>query len=292
MNDSKDNIKGAFMMMGTMAGFVINDAFMRVVLETLPLFQAIFLRGSFLIPMIVFLAWRGGALRYTVLPIDIWRIRLRTLCELIGTFLFLTALTLLPFAEISAIMQALPLAVTVGAVVFLGAPIGWRRLSAILVGFVGVLIIIRPGSEAFSPYSLMVLAVVLVVVVRDLAARVLSPGIPSTLVALHAAIWIAIANGALSLTAPWAAISGQSALFLALAALSLTAGYIFGVAAMRIGDIATIAPFRYTSLLWAILLGTVVFGEALDTWTITGAAIVVAMGLFSLYREQVVKRHE
>ena len=276
-------------MIGAMAGFVFNDGFMRVALAELPLFQAICLRGVILVPLLAAIAWRRGALFYKSEGPDRWRIRLRSLCELMGTFLFLSALTMMPFAEISAIMQALPLAVTLGAAVFLGAPIGWRRISAILIGFLGVLIIIRPGAEAFSFAAILVLGVVAIVAIRDLATRVLSPTVPSVAVALHAAIVITLCNGAFALAGDWVPIGPSNWLLLAAAAFCLTFGYICSVATMRIGDIATIAPFRYTALLWSVLIGVLAFSEIPDIWTIVGSVIIVATGIYSFYREQSVK---
>jgi len=273
-------------MMGAMAGFVFNDGFMRVVLESLPLYQSIFLRGIILVPMLGFLAWRNGKLFFKIATDERWKVRLRTACEVGGTFLFLTALSLMEFASISAIMAAIPLAVTLGAAVFLGEPIGWRRIGAIIVGFIGVLIIVRPGTSAFNLASLLVLIVVLIVVVRDLASRVLSTDIPSVSVALHAAVWLTSCTAALTLTQGWNPVAPLNWALLAAAALALTGGYICSVAAMRVGDLATIAPFRYTGLLWAILIGVVFFGEIPDRWTLLGSAVIVAMGIFSFYRER------
>lgn len=281
-----DTLKGALLMMGAMAGFTFNDAFMRGVLQDIPLFQAVFLRGLFLSLCLGVLAWRRGALLFRPAPADQWRIRLRSGAEASGTFLFLTALSLLPFANIAAIMQVIPLAVTLGAYLFLGAPIGWRRIAAILIGFMGVLIVIRPGTDGFSFASVLVLIVVGIVVVRDLASKVLSPTIPSVAVSLHAAVLLTLINGALMLGQDWVAVSTAHWLSIGIAAVVLTAGYICSVSAMRVGDIAAIAPFRYTSLLWAIAIGVVFFDEIPDRWTLLGSAIIVAMGVFSFYRER------
>ena len=281
-----DTLKGSLLMLGAMAGFVFNDAFMRVVLEDLPLPQAVFLRGLILTFLLGVLAFHKGVIFFKPAPRDGWRIRLRTFAEVIGTFLFLTALTRMPFANISAIMQVIPLAVTLGAALFLGTPIGWRRITAILVGFLGVLIIVRPGTEGFSLASLLVLGVVGIVVIRDLASRVLSADIPSVTVSLHAALWLTLINGAIAFGQEWSSVAASHWLGLLAAASVLTVGYICSVAAMRIGDIASIAPFRYTALLWSILIGVVVFGEIPDVWTLIGSAIIIAMGIFSLYRER------
>lgn len=281
-----DTLKGAVLMLGAMAGFVFNDAFMRVVLEDLPLPQSVFLRGLMLTLILAFLAWHRGVLWFKAAPRDRWRIRLRSVAETVGTFFFLSALQRLPFANISAIMQVIPLAVTLGAAVFLGAPIGWRRIGAILVGFAGVLLVVRPGTDGFNAASLLVLCVVGIVVVRDLASRVLSADIPSVTVSLHASVMLAVVNGVILFGQEWVAVSLWQWACLLGAASVLTVGYICSVAAMRVGDIATIAPIRYTALLWSILIGYLFFAETPDGWTLVGSAIIVAMGVFSFYRER------
>jgi len=216
-------------------------------------------------------------------------IALRSLAEVGGTVFFLVALTHMPLANLSAIMQVLPLAVALAAAVFLGAPIGWRRLAAILVGFVGVMIIIRPGADSFTVWSMLGLASVVCVVVRDLTTRQLSPSVPSTSVS----VWAAVTVTAMGLIGAgiqgWHAMSAHEGLLVLGAASFLIVGYLFSVMVMRVGDIGLIAPFRYTALLWAILLGWLAFVTLPDNWTLIGAGIVVASGLFTLWRERALR---
>ncbi len=226
------------------------------------------------------------------------------MAEIFATLFFLVALLHMPLANLSAILQALPLAVTLAAALVFGERIGWRRLTAILVGFVGVMIIIRPGTEHFDIWSLMGVASVLCVVVRDLAVRRMQAGVPSVIVAMGAAVMVTAMGIGLS-TVPaagwgpmfegltgWVALSPWQALQITGAGLFLIAGYIFAVSAMRWGDVGVVAPFRYTSLLWALILGLVVFGDWPDGWTLIGAAIVVGAGVFTLLRERAVRRAE
>jgi drug/metabolite transporter (DMT)-like permease len=183
-------------------------------------------------------------------------------------------------------MQVLPLAVTLAAALFLGERVGWRRLAAIGVGFAGMLLIIRPGGAAFDAWSLVGLVSVAFVVVRDLVTRRFASALPTVVVAL----WSACAVTAMGLagtvaTDAWAAVAPVDGLRLVLAAVALVFGYICSVQAMRQGEVATVAPFRYTMLVWAILFGWVFFGTLPDRWTWAGAALVVASGLFTLWRE-------
>ncbi len=285
-----DNMRGAALMAASMTAFVINDVFMKAVLVDIPVFQATFLRGLGITACLIILCRMLGQLRWNFARKDWALIVLRSLSELISTVFFLSALRTMPLANLSAILQALPLTVTLaGAVVFREA-IGWRRMLAILAGFAGVLLIIQPGAAGFTTASVYALGAVAFVTVRDLSVRRLSPDVPSVMVALLAAIGVTLFSGLGSTLVDWAPVTGQSLGLLVCAMLCLVCGYVFSVQTMRVGEISFIAPFRYTSLLVALILGFVVFGDFPDAVTLLGALIVVATGLFTLYREARLKR--
>ena len=285
-----DNLRGVIYMNVSMLAFTVNDTFMKAATQTLPLFEAISIRGVVCIVALLLIATAMGSLRLWPARRDRVVIAWRSLAEVGGTVFFLTALIQMPLANLSAIMQVLPLAVALAAAVFLGVPIGWRRLTAILVGFVGVMIIIRPGAHSFTIWSMLGLASVVCVVVRDLATRALSPGVPSIAVS----IWAAVAVTAMGLVGAaiegWQPVSLREAALVLGAAAFLIVGYLFSVMVMRVGDIGLIAPFRYTALVWAILLGWLAFGALPDGLTLIGAGIVVASGLFTLWRERALRR--
>jgi drug/metabolite transporter (DMT)-like permease len=180
----------------------------------------------------------------------------------------------------------MPLAVTLCAALFLGEAVGWRRYSAIAVGFVGVIIIVQPGSEGFTVYSLWAIAAVCCMVVRDLSTRRLLPGIPSIFLALTTGVGITAVAGLVSATRPWEPVSGHAGGLLMVAAIFLVIGYLFNVLSMRHGEIGFVSPFRYTILIWAILLGFVVFGDVPNALTLIGSVIVVATGVYTFYRER------
>jgi len=281
-----DNMRAAILMMMSMSAFTINDAFMKLTSEQVPFFQGIFLRGVMItIGLLVFLSIKRQ-LRFRPDRRDWGLIGLRTFAEATGTVLFLTALYKMPIANLTAILQALPLTVTLAAALIFKEPVGWRRLTAIVIGFAGVLLIVQPGADGFTLYSVYGLLAVLCVTLRDLSARRLSPGIPSGVVALGAAVGVSAMAGVGSTTETWIQPSVSDFWRLAGAAGCLMVGYISAVSAMRLGDIGFVAPFRYTSLLVALIIGLVLFGEWPDPLTLTGAAIVVATGLFTLYRER------
>lgn len=280
------NIRGAGLMICAMAAFTFNDACMKSLSGQIPLLQAIFLRGIITTVFIGLFAIVTGAYKVKLSRQDVGLISLRTLAEAAGTFLFLTALFRMPFANLSAILQVLPLTVTLASALVFKEAIGWRRLIAILVGFFGVLLIVKPGAADFSIYSIYALIAVLAVTVRDLASRRLSSNVPSLSVALAAAIGITVLSGVASMGAQWAPVTFSSALKLLGASVFIFGGYLFSVMTMRVGEIGFIAPFRYTGLIVALVLGFVIFDEWPDMLTLLGSAIVVATGVFTLYRER------
>jgi len=215
---------------------------------------------------------------------------LRAVSEMGSAWFFITALFHMPFANISAILQSLPLTVTLAGALFLGERIGWRRMTAILVGFGGVLLIVRPGTEGFDIYAIYGLATVACVTLRDIVSRMMSPALPSLMVASVSAVGVTGFAAVGALFVDWQPVDGAAAVNLAGAMVFVIGGYICSVAAMRVGELGFVAPFRYTSLVIALVLGALVFGTFPDPVTLVGAAIVVTTGLYTLYREGRMRR--
>ncbi|MDP3898414.1 MAG: DMT family transporter [Mesorhizobium sp.] len=284
------NLRGALFMSISMIGFTLNDALSKFVSESMNMGQLMLIRGIFATTMIALLAWHQGALmplRRVLHPM----VALRVLGEAGGTVGFLVALAHLPLANVSAVLQALPLAVTMGAALVFGERVGWRRWLAIIAGFAGVLIIVRPGFEGFSIYSLAALVCVAFCAMRDLATRKVPAEIPTLLISTVTAASVTICGALLVVPfGGWTPVAPASAGLLLAAAVLLLFGYQFIIQAMRIGDISFIAPFRYTALLWSIVLGYFIFADIPDTAMILGAVIIVVSGLYTLYRERVVGR--
>lgn len=281
-----ENIRGAFLMTGSMLAFILNDTLVKSLSDELPVFQTIALRGvGVLVALSAVLLLRHG-IRLDYSRSD-WRLVLvRSLAEAAGAALFISALYRIPLANITAILQSLPLMLTLAGALFLREPVGWKRALAIVVGFGGVMLIVRPGGQGFDRYSLLAVAAVCVIILRELVTRKLSHDVPSILVGVCAAL----ASTAMGLAGmfwfDWAAVSGKAAMQLAGAVAALMAGYILSVQAMRIGDIAAVTPFRYTGLLFGLVLGYLVFDEWPSLLTLLGAAIVAGTGLFTLFRER------
>lgn len=283
-----DNMRGAAFMSISMAAFVFNDTTMKLVSEHLNMFQAIFLRGVFTTCLLLAVVIYKKAIVYNIPKTDRWTLGCRLIGEVGGTVCYLTALFHMPIANATAILQALPLAVTLAGAIFLREAVGWRRYLAISVGFAGVLMIVRPGSDGFNEFSVWAIIAVAFVVLRDLSTRRLSYAIPSLFVALLTSIAITIVGGILSFTTDWKPVSNDAFLLLCIAAGFVIFGYLFSVMAMRVGEISFSSPFRYTILIWAIILGIVVFGDIPDHWTILGSFIIVISGVYTFYRERYV----
>ncbi len=281
-----DTTRGALYMSLAMAAFTVNDTCMKSVTAEMPLYQAITLRGIVTMIALAIIARQRGGLRLGMARGDARLLGWRTLGEVGGTLTFLTALRHMPLANLSAIMQSLPLAVTLSAAIALHEPVGWRRMAAIAVGFLGVLMIVRPGTEGFDVWSLIALGSVAFVVLRDLTTRRLSSAVPSVTVAFLAATAVTASGVALSPLSGWVAVQPAAAVLLLAAGGFLIVGYLSVVMAMRVGDIATVAPFRYTALIFAIALGWIIFGHLPGPMTLAGAAIIVASGIYTFYRER------
>lgn len=282
-----ENLRGAALMVLAMLGFAIEDMFIKLLAARLPTWQIIAClgigAGGF---FAVLLRARGEALfpRAVLSP----QVLLRNLGELVGTLCFVTALALTPLAQASAILQALPLSVTLGAALFLGEAVGWRRWAAICVGFVGVLLVIQPGLAGFDANALFAVAAVAGLTLRDLATRRIPRTMSSFQLSFLAFLTLIPASGLLALTTggagvmllprDWALLAG--AVVMGILAYSCIVG------AVRLGEVSFVTPFRYSRILFALVLGAVIFGERPDALMLTGAALIVGSGLFTLWRER------
>jgi drug/metabolite transporter (DMT)-like permease len=279
------NTQGALYMAAAMAAFSSGDALSKSVISEINAGEIMLLRGIITSVLVYLMARRMGALRS-------WRvilqpmIMLRVVCEALAAVTYITALGMMPIANASAILQAIPLAVTLGAAVFLKEPVGWRRWSAIVVGFIGVLVIIRPGPEGFTSAALLVVASMFITAARDLATRCVDKSVPSLMVTMCTAVSVSAIGGLFMIPfGGWQPVSMTVFLHIALAGVTVLIGYQTAIQAMRTGEISIVAPLRYLSLIFSALLGMIFFGEMPDVWTGIGSTIVIASGLYTFYRE-------
>ncbi|MCA8869392.1 MAG: DMT family transporter [Rhodobacteraceae bacterium] len=281
-----ENMRGAILMMLSMGAFALNDTFFKSVAGDVPLFQAILIRGVLTSLIIVLIALWRGEIRIPELQSDRRAIFWRTFGELGSTFCYLLALFHMPLANATAIVQSLPLVITFAGAIFFAEVVGWRRYSAIGLGFCGVLLIVRPGSAGFDSYSVLAMVAVVFLVLRDLSTRRLSQGVPSLLVAGSAAIAVTMLGAAGTLLEGWQPIGASRLALLSGASLFIISGYVLSIMVMRVGEIGFVSPFRYTALIWAIVLGIVAFGEVPDIWMLIGSAVVIGTGIYNFVRER------
>ena len=267
-----------------MASFVSNDTMVKLVGKSLPVGEIIALRGILAALFIAAICAAQGVLSSWP-QLRNGNVLARASLDLIATILFISALMHMQIANLTAVMQAVPLAVACLSVLFLGEKVGWRRTTAIVLGFIGVLLIVKPAPQSLSHYDLFALLVVVAVAVRDLVTRRIPARVPTLIVALANAIFVTLGGMVLLLFQGSVMPQAWQAAYLAVAAIFLSSGYMFMVATLRLGELSATAPFRYTIMIFAITSGILVFGEFPDGLAIAGMALIVGTGLYAAHRE-------
>jgi drug/metabolite transporter (DMT)-like permease len=283
-----ENTRGILLMVAACTGFILNDTCVKLASEELPVPQIIVLRSLIALPLVLLVCWQRGILAQ-LLHVRERYLWLRTLGEIGGTATFLSALARLEITNITAISQTVPLAVTAAAALFMGEKVGVRRWSAIAIGFAAVILVIRPGTAGFSPWSLLALCSVGFVVLRDLSSRAMAARINPLTVTVVSLVTLIPLGLVLSLWTPWQPVSARALGLTIGSAVMLSIAYVLVVQAMRHGEISVVAPFRYVFLIWAILIQIAVFAVWPDSLTLVGSGILVATGLYTVYRERKLK---
>lgn len=288
-----NNLNGILLVIASMAAFTLEDMFIKRLSGEIPVGQILIMLGAGSATVFAIAAWYRGDNMFAP---SAWRgaVVLRTLSEAVGAVAFATALSLVDISTVAAVFQALPLVITMGAALFLGEQVGWRRWSAIGLGFVGVLMIVRPGLAGFDPSVILVLLAVLAIAARDLLTRLVDSSVSSAVVSCQAFASLIFAGAVLLVTTgaePTVLDVRQGGMMLGGITFGV-AGYYAIVTATRIGDASAITPFRYSRLLFSILVGVVVFGERPDAMTLGGAALIIASGLYTFLRERRLVRQE
>lgn len=274
---------GAYMVLA-MAAFVTNDTLVKSLAGNLPVGQIVVIRGFFATLLIALICYHQGVFG-SIQAIFSKQVFSRAALDLIGTLGFITALLQMPIANLTAIMQAVPLVVALFAALFLGETVGWRRSAAIAAGLAGVVLIVKPSPQSFTVYEAFALAIVLALALRDVITRGIPGHIPSLIVALANAVLVTVGGFCLGLVEGFEPVSAWEVSYLALAALFLGLGYVFMVLTLRIGELSATAPFRYTIVVFAIISGAVVFHEFPDLWAVAGIALIVGSGIYAANRE-------
>ncbi len=280
----KDTLRGSLFMALAMALFALEDMIIKTVAGAMPTGEVliVFGFGGMILFALVARArgerlWHPG---FCTRPL-LWRF----VAEVSGRLFFTLAIVLAPLSLASAILQATPLVVTAGAVVFFGERVGWRRWVAIAVGFLGVLMILRPGMSGFEATSLLAVAGMLGFAGRDLATRAAPKDMSNAQLGIFGFAMLVIAGVILLVWTGGAVVptGAQAGALLAAICVGVLA-YMALTGAMRTGEISVVAPFRYTRLVFAMALGVLVFGERPDLMTLVGSLVVVGSGVFTLLR--------
>ena len=284
----RENVRGIVAMVACNLLFLINDTLLKIVNgDGMPLSEILFFRGLFvsavLLPMVLY----TGAHRQIAL-VRSWQMFWRTVAEIGAASLYLLALFHIPIANANTIAQIVPLLVTGAGAVFLGEIVGWRRWTAIAVGFGGVIIVMRPGFSGFSAFSLLTLASAFCVTLRDMATRVMPRAVPALLISLVTGASVGLSGPVLGLAIgeTWVAPPAASLGLIIVAVFFLLGGYLTSIATMRHGDISVVAPFRYTVIVWAMIVGFVVWREVPDWPMLAGTAVIAAAGIYTFSRER------
>ncbi|MGQ0565456.1 MAG: DMT family transporter [Gemmobacter sp.] len=284
MHRLSPNLRGAVWMVAAMAGFAVEDLLLKIVARTMPVGQILMIFGL------------GGALAFALLA----RMRgervlhpaalshpviIRAGFEVTGRLFYTLAIALTPLASASAILQATPLVVVAGAALIFGETVGWRRWTAILVGFAGVLVILRPGLDGFSWLSILAVIGLIGFAGRDLATRAAPPVLGSLTLGVYGFAAMVPAGAVLLAWTGGAVVPGWAmAALLGVTTGIGVAAYFALTLAMRTGEVSAVTPFRYTRLVFALILATVFLAERPDGWTLAGAALIVGSGLYTLAR--------
>jgi drug/metabolite transporter (DMT)-like permease len=279
------NLLAIAAMIASTLAFLLGDTTVKLASENLPVPQIIAVRGILTSVLVIGAAIATGVIRWSHRMTD-RRILLRAGFDAATTLMFLQAIANMPIADATAIINAVPIVATVLAVLLLKEYVGFRRWTAIILGFVGMLLVVRPSGEGLNLYGLLACAATLCVAGRDLVTRGISREVPSLIVTLASALMVTLAGGlASAATGSWVAMGWADLSMMAVAALFLFAAYHFSVIALRLGEVSLVGPFRYTVILWGLIVGYIVWGDVPGRMTFAGMALITLSGLYVIRRE-------
>jgi drug/metabolite transporter (DMT)-like permease len=280
------NRRGIIALVIGMAGYTVNDALVKLVAQSYPVGEVIFIRGILTTLLLAAIIAGAGLLPDMRRATDRYVIA-RAIADGLASVLYIIALAHMQMADLAAVLLLTPLLLTAMAVLFYGEIVGWRRWTAVAVGFGGTLFIVKPTPTMFDGWALVALAAAFASASRDLLTRQTDQAIATLILTLMGSIAVTLGGLMLVATEEWRMLGSHEFTLLAVAAAFLAFGTYFVALAYRDVDISVVAPFRYTLLLWAAIAGFVVFGELPDRWAAFGALLIVGSGLYALHRDAV-----
>jgi drug/metabolite transporter (DMT)-like permease len=284
-----DNRRGILALTGCLACYAVSDVETKLVGQTHPFGEVIAVRGLLTVlavGIVLTISRQWRSVPRTLTP----AVGLRSALEAISSGMYIAALIHMPMANAGALVMIHPLILVALSVLLFSEPVGWRRWSAVVVGFAGVLLIVKPTPAEFNAWGLFGLGAAFFGSLREIVTRRLDPSLPSMAVAFMSVIALTLVGGAVGLTEQWHAMGLREIGYLAIAACFFSGAVYLAVLAFRGVDISVVAPFRYTFLIWAGIAGYVSFDELPDNWAIAGAMLIVGSGLYTLHRERVRRR--
>ena len=283
--DRRANLIGSFWMVTAMAAFAVEDVFVKAASAKLPVAQILIifgLGGAFIFACLAIVK-RERLFSAAVVSVPM---RFRVLFEILGRLFYVLAVTLTPLSSATVILQATPIVVVAGAALIFREKVGPRRWAAIFIGLVGVVVIIRPGSDSFSMLSILAILGMLGLAGRDLASRAAPSSLSTSILGLYGFLAVVLAGALFSVweAVPFIYLEVETSLYLMAAVISGVVAYSSLMKAMRTGEISAVTPFRYSRLLFGITFGVLLFDEQLDLSMLIGCGLIVVSGLFILWR--------
>ena len=280
-----NNIKAALLVVVAMTMITTNDAIVKHLTQAFDIGQIMFIRG--LLVCVIF----AGFLQVSKKPIiskrafHRWNI-IRGILELGATFAFLTGLSMLPLATAAALGFSSPIFLAVLVAILLDEKVGWARWLVIISGFAGVLMITNPFSDEMNWAVIFPIVCAILVALRDLAIRYVPDDIPSMQVAFTNAWIVMLGGGMLTIYQGWGFVEPSWYIWFPVLAAAIFCGYISYIVGTRMGELSFIGPFKYTSVVLAIIIGYLVWGEAPTMLMLSGAAVIILSGIALLASEK------
>jgi len=286
---ARHNLKGITAMVAATALFTCGDAAMKLVSASLPTGESVFVRGVSTVTIVTIAAFWTGAI-YRLRDALVRAMAWRSVGDVGSALFFQAALARMPFADLMGILQVTPLSLTAASALFLGERVGWRRWTAVAVGFAGALLVIKPGSSAFNAWALLGVLSVLCGTLRDVSTRRLDVALSPLLIMLLSQLVVATAGLGCWVFEVWKLPSMGELFALVFASAFSLLGHLCVIYSLRSGEMAAVAPFRYAGIVWAILLGFLIWKELPDALSLGGISTLVSAGLYTLYRERQLRR--
>jgi drug/metabolite transporter (DMT)-like permease len=264
--------------------FVTSDSIVKLAGDLMPATQIMAVRGVIAVLLM-------GTFVATTLDIARWPLLFRPLViaraglEALLAFLFVISLPHMPLPDITVIQQITPIVLTVLSAVILGEAVGWRRWFAVVVGFAGVALVIQPTGQGINIYAISALLCAIFVAFRDLITRRLHDHIPTAIVTFGATLSVCLAGFAGAPFQAWQPLSLYGVSLLTASAVLVSIANMFVVRAFRGVDVSVVSPFRYAAVVWATLLGFLIWHHVPNALAIAGTVVIVATGLYTMHRE-------